>query len=43
MFLALLVEFGVNAASAQSAYLALRLCGNAAWNENAKLKAGAPK
>ena len=43
MFLALLVEFGVNVASAQSAYLALRLFGGAAWDENAELKAEAAR
>ena len=41
MFYALLIEFGVNVASAQSAYLALRLFGGWAWDENAKLKAEA--
>ena len=43
MFYALLIEFGVNVASAQSAYLALRLFGQLAWNENAKLEAEAAK
>ena len=37
-----IIEFGVNVASAQSAYLALRLFGQLAWNGNRKLlEAGA--